>query len=56
MTARDFEIYAPDATFEDPLMCAHGYECRWLSKEFKILLTFAWLFSSFFFLKRMVIV
>ncbi|CAM8892104.1 unnamed protein product [Rhodiola kirilowii] len=24
MTARDFEIYAPDATFEDPLMCAHG--------------------------------
>ncbi|KAJ9684998.1 hypothetical protein PVL29_017145 [Vitis rotundifolia] len=21
---RDFEIYAPDATFEDPLMCAHG--------------------------------
>ena len=24
-TARDFEIYAPDATFEDPLMCAHGY-------------------------------
>ncbi|XP_057462653.1 uncharacterized protein LOC130752824 [Actinidia eriantha] len=23
-TARDFEIYAPDATFEDPLMCAHG--------------------------------
>ncbi|GLT57030.1 hypothetical protein SLA2020_300340 [Shorea laevis] len=23
-TPRDFEIYAPDATFEDPLMCAHG--------------------------------
>lgn len=23
-TARDFEIYAPNATFEDPLMCAHG--------------------------------
>ena len=23
-TARDFEIYAPDATFEDPLMRAHG--------------------------------
>ncbi|KAL5709203.1 hypothetical protein ACHQM5_019917 [Ranunculus cassubicifolius] len=23
-TAKDFEIYAPDATFEDPLMCAHG--------------------------------
>ncbi|KAK6933572.1 hypothetical protein RJ641_036466, partial [Dillenia turbinata] len=23
-TARDFEIYAPHATFEDPLMCAHG--------------------------------
>ncbi|KAH6762624.1 Nuclear transport factor 2 family protein [Perilla frutescens var. hirtella] len=21
---KDFEIYAPDATFEDPLMCAHG--------------------------------
>ncbi|KAL7585217.1 uncharacterized protein LOC111909168 [Lactuca sativa] len=21
---RDFEIYAPDASFEDPLMCAHG--------------------------------
>ncbi|KAL6005437.1 hypothetical protein ACLOJK_006004 [Asimina triloba] len=23
-TAHDFEIYAPNATFEDPLMCAHG--------------------------------
>lgn len=23
-TARDFEIYAPDASFEDPLMCARG--------------------------------
>ncbi|KAF8397964.1 hypothetical protein HHK36_016890 [Tetracentron sinense] len=23
-TPRDFEIYTPDATFEDPLMCAHG--------------------------------
>ncbi|KAF7811500.1 NTF2-like domain containing protein [Senna tora] len=23
-TAVDFEIYAPDASFEDPLMCAHG--------------------------------
>lgn len=23
-TARDFEIYAPEATFEDPLMRAHG--------------------------------
>ncbi|XP_010931079.1 uncharacterized protein [Elaeis guineensis] len=23
-TARDFEIYALNATFEDPLMCAHG--------------------------------
>uniref|UniRef100_A0A0A9AUR9 SnoaL-like domain-containing protein n=1 Tax=Arundo donax TaxID=35708 RepID=A0A0A9AUR9_ARUDO len=23
-TARDFEIYAPNATFEDPLMRAHG--------------------------------
>ncbi|CAK8572942.1 unnamed protein product [Lathyrus sativus] len=23
-TARDFEIYAPDASFEDPLMRAHG--------------------------------
>jgi hypothetical protein len=23
-TPSDFEIYAPDATFEDPLMCAHG--------------------------------
>ncbi|KAA8534586.1 hypothetical protein F0562_032155 [Nyssa sinensis] len=23
-TSHDFEIYAPDATFEDPLMCAHG--------------------------------
>ncbi|KAK9282642.1 hypothetical protein L1049_010861 [Liquidambar formosana] len=23
-TPRDFEIYAPDATFEDPLMCAKG--------------------------------
>ncbi|KAM0939773.1 putative NTF2-like domain superfamily protein [Dioscorea sansibarensis] len=23
-TAQDFEIYAPGATFEDPLMCAHG--------------------------------
>ncbi|GMG99494.1 hypothetical protein Nepgr_001334 [Nepenthes gracilis] len=23
-TPRDFEIYAPDATFEDPLMSAHG--------------------------------
>nr|GMD57326.1 NTF2-like domain containing protein [Ipomoea batatas] len=23
-TPQDFEIYAPDATFEDPLMCAHG--------------------------------
>ncbi|CAK9186457.1 unnamed protein product [Ilex paraguariensis] len=21
---KDFEIYSPDATFEDPLMCAHG--------------------------------
>ncbi|OAY39013.1 uncharacterized protein LOC110625148 isoform X2 [Manihot esculenta] len=21
---RDFEIYAPNASFEDPLMCAHG--------------------------------
>nr|CAB3479539.1 unnamed protein product [Digitaria exilis] len=25
-TARDFEIYAPNATFEDPLMRAHGVE------------------------------
>ncbi|WOL12737.1 hypothetical protein Cni_G21504 [Canna indica] len=25
-TAQDFEIYAPNATFEDPLMCAHGVE------------------------------
>lgn len=24
-TPRDFEIYAPNASFEDPLMCAHGY-------------------------------
>ncbi|EEF45755.1 conserved hypothetical protein [Ricinus communis] len=23
-TSRDFEIYATDASFEDPLMCAHG--------------------------------
>ncbi|XP_059459624.1 uncharacterized protein LOC132189109 [Corylus avellana] len=23
-TPRDFEIYAPDASFEDPLMCANG--------------------------------
>ncbi|XP_043694978.1 uncharacterized protein LOC122645705 [Telopea speciosissima] len=23
-TPHDFEIYAPNATFEDPLMCAHG--------------------------------
>ncbi|CAH9122054.1 unnamed protein product [Cuscuta epithymum] len=23
-TPKDFEIYVPDATFEDPLMCAHG--------------------------------
>lgn len=23
-TARDFEIHAPNATFEDPLMRAHG--------------------------------
>ncbi|KAK9156831.1 hypothetical protein Scep_003405 [Stephania cephalantha] len=23
-TAADFDIYAPDAVFEDPLMCAHG--------------------------------
>ncbi|KAB5543996.1 hypothetical protein DKX38_012108 [Salix brachista] len=23
-TPRDFEIYAPNASFEDPLMCAHG--------------------------------
>ncbi|KAF3434442.1 hypothetical protein FNV43_RR25545 [Rhamnella rubrinervis] len=23
-TPRDFEIYAPHASFEDPLMCAHG--------------------------------
>ncbi|XP_058088089.1 uncharacterized protein LOC131235027 isoform X2 [Magnolia sinica] len=23
-TSHDFEIYAPNATFEDPLMCAHG--------------------------------
>ncbi|GFP81751.1 hypothetical protein PHJA_000318400 [Phtheirospermum japonicum] len=23
-TPQDFEIYAPNATFEDPLMCAHG--------------------------------
>ncbi|KAF5175500.1 Nuclear transport factor 2 (NTF2) family protein, partial [Thalictrum thalictroides] len=23
-TAQDFEIYAPNATFEDPLMRAHG--------------------------------
>lgn len=23
-TAQDFEIYAPRATFVDPLMCAHG--------------------------------
>ncbi|XP_061362291.1 uncharacterized protein LOC133306035 [Gastrolobium bilobum] len=23
-TSHDFEIYAPDASFEDPLMCAHG--------------------------------
>ncbi|KAG6468802.1 uncharacterized protein LOC122034890 [Zingiber officinale] len=23
-TARDFEIYSPNAIFEDPLMCAHG--------------------------------
>ncbi|CAO1947359.1 unnamed protein product [Urochloa humidicola] len=25
-TARDFEIYAPNATFEDPLMRAHGVQ------------------------------
>ncbi|KAJ4826830.1 hypothetical protein Tsubulata_023649 [Turnera subulata] len=25
-TARDFEIYAPNASFEDPLMCARGVE------------------------------
>ncbi|XP_043691533.1 uncharacterized protein LOC122642172 [Telopea speciosissima] len=25
-TPHDFEIYAPNATFEDPLMCAHGVE------------------------------
>ncbi|KAL9275901.1 hypothetical protein AKJ16_DCAP25117 [Drosera capensis] len=25
-TAHDFEIYAPDATFEDPLMSAHGVQ------------------------------
>lgn len=24
-TSHDFEIYAPHASFEDPLMCAHGY-------------------------------
>lgn len=24
-TSRDFEIYAEHASFEDPLMCAHGY-------------------------------
>lgn len=23
-TPKDFEIYAPNASFEDPLMCAHG--------------------------------
>ncbi|PON84374.1 NTF2-like domain containing protein [Trema orientale] len=23
-TPKDFQIYAPDASFEDPLMCAHG--------------------------------
>ncbi|KAF5733674.1 Nuclear transport factor 2 family protein [Tripterygium wilfordii] len=23
-TSHDFEIYSPDASFEDPLMCAHG--------------------------------
>ncbi|KAL3645311.1 hypothetical protein CASFOL_010491 [Castilleja foliolosa] len=23
-TPQDFEIYAPNATFEDPLMCSHG--------------------------------
>ncbi|KAL8538878.1 hypothetical protein ACS0TY_000761 [Phlomoides rotata] len=25
-TPQDFEIYAPNATFEDPLMCAHGIQ------------------------------
>eukprot|EP00252_Welwitschia_mirabilis_P019148 TRINITY_DN4359_c0_g1_i1.p1 TRINITY_DN4359_c0_g1~~TRINITY_DN4359_c0_g1_i1.p1 ORF type:complete len:221 (+),score=37.98 TRINITY_DN4359_c0_g1_i1:318-980(+) len=25
-TAKDFEIYASNATFEDPLMCAHGVQ------------------------------
>ncbi|KAG7946345.1 hypothetical protein I3843_14G035900 [Carya illinoinensis] len=25
-TSRDFEIYAPDASFEDPLMCAKGVQ------------------------------
>lgn len=24
-TSHDFEIYAPHASFEDPLMCAQGY-------------------------------
>lgn len=33
-TPRDFEIYAPDASFEDPLMCARGY----VYKEIAILL------------------
>lgn len=30
-TARDFEIYAPDASFEDPLMRAQGYMHFFLS-------------------------
>lgn len=29
-TPRDFEIYAPDATFEDPLMSAKGYALVYL--------------------------
>lgn len=33
-TARDFEIYAPDASFEDPLMRAHGYAFRYCLFDF----------------------
>ena len=30
-TPRDFEIFAPYATYEDPLLCPHGYVCASLN-------------------------
>ncbi|KAL6013008.1 hypothetical protein ACLOJK_003498 [Asimina triloba] len=41
-TARDFEIYARNATFEDPVMCAHGVKqiksaFYSLSKHYKLM-------------------